>query len=219
MLPDDMTGILGFSADQVCRLTGLTMRQLRYWDRSGFFSPRFGDRRAHRPYSRVYSFRDVVGLRALALLRNVHRVPLQELRAVGARLAEQFDAPWASLTFYVAGRRVFFDDPRTGVRMDVRTGQTVFPFAMLRIAREMQDEVGRLRERDPGDVGRVVRHRYLVHNEPVLAGTRIPTTAVWNFHHAGYDTEAIIAEYPRLTPVDVRAAISYEEQRRQKRAG
>jgi hypothetical protein len=30
-----------FSAEQVCRLTGLSARQLRYWDLTGFFSPTY----------------------------------------------------------------------------------------------------------------------------------------------------------------------------------
>ncbi len=29
------------TVDQACRLTGLTRRQLTYWDRTGFFSPTF----------------------------------------------------------------------------------------------------------------------------------------------------------------------------------
>jgi uncharacterized protein (DUF433 family) len=52
-----------------------------------------------------------------------------------------------------------------------------------------------------------------VHNAWVVAGTRIPTEAIWNFHAAGYDAEAIIREYPRLTPDDVRAAIDFESRR------
>jgi uncharacterized protein (DUF433 family) len=47
----------------------------------------------------------------------------------------------------------------------------------------------------------------------------VPTTAIWNLHRAGYSTSAIIAEYPRLKPEDITAAIEYEEQARQRRAG
>ena len=38
--------------------------------------------------------------------------------------------------------------------------------------------------------------------------------AVWNFHQAGYDTQAILREYPRLTAIDIRNAIAYEHERR-----
>jgi uncharacterized protein (DUF433 family) len=40
-----------------------------------------------------------------------------------------------------------------------------------------------------------------------------PTEAIWNFHAEGYDTHAIIREYPRLAPEDVRAAIDFESRR------
>jgi uncharacterized protein (DUF433 family) len=215
-----MSALLAFSAQHVCQLTGLSMRQVRYWDRTGFFSPCYSDEHRRRPFSRVYSFRDVVGLRAIAVLRQQYRVPLQELRRVGAQLAERYESPWTSLRLYVAGQRVFFDDPTTGARVATNPpAQAVFPIEMQRIAHEMQAAVKRLRKRQAEDIGKVTQHRYVAHNAPVLAGTRIPTSAVWNFHQAGYDTAAIIREYPRLTPDDVRAAITYEEQRRQKRAG
>lgn len=57
------------SAEQVCQLTGLSARQLGYWDQTGFFSPTFvGPSRG--AYNRVYSYRDVVGLRAIAVMRK-----------------------------------------------------------------------------------------------------------------------------------------------------
>jgi len=55
--------ILAFSADDVCRVTGLSQRQLAYWDKTGFFAPEFASPK-ERPFARVYSFRDVVGLRS-----------------------------------------------------------------------------------------------------------------------------------------------------------
>jgi uncharacterized protein (DUF433 family) len=58
----------------------------------------------------------------------------------------------------------------------------------------------------------------VLNNTPVVAGTRVPTEAIWNFHEAGYDTDAIIREYPQITAADVRAAIMYEESRRPRRA-
>lgn len=211
--------ILGFSAEQVCRLTGLSMRQLRYWDQTGFFSPGYGDPNRRQPFGRVYSFRDLVGLRAIAILRNTHRVPLQELRKVGSWLQDSGDEAWTSATFHVVGRRVFFERPEDGAPVAGRPlGQTAFPFQMQKVAHEMQGAVAHQRDRCPDDVGRIVQNRYLVHNAPVLAGTRIPTSAVWNLHQAGYGVQAIIREYPRLTTEDVRAALAFEEQRRRKRA-
>jgi DNA-binding transcriptional MerR regulator len=85
-------------------LTGLSARQLRYWDETEFFSPALLDEYKRRAFGRIYSFRDVVGLRTIAILRNLHRIPLQELRRVGAWLKDNHDEPWSRLRFALEGR-------------------------------------------------------------------------------------------------------------------
>lgn len=209
-----MSELAAFTADHVCRLTGLSARQLGYWDRTEFFSPTYLDGYRRRAFGRIYSFRDVVGLRTIALLRKHHKVPLQELRRVGAWLKERHSEPWSSLRFALLGRRVLFFEPNTGDAIEPRGhGQKVLPIALEPIANEMQSAAARLRERSRHQLGRLARNRYVVHNAWVIAGTRISTTAIWNFYKAGYSDEAIIAEFPRLTPEDVRAAIEFEGKR------
>jgi len=216
----DMTEILAFSAEHVRRLTGLSDRQLRYWDETDFFRPQFAEELRHRPYGRIYSFRDVVNLRVVALLRKQHGVRLQELRTVGKRLAECPDSSWATLTLYVVGKSVLFDDPRTSQRVSARyPGQMVLPLPIAPIAAEMRLAADQLRKRNRDEIGRVMQNRFVAHNAPVLSGTRVPTEAVWNLHHAGYTASSIIEEYPRLTAEDVTVAIEFEEHRRQKQAG
>src|SRR3546814_1019024 len=65
--------VRAFGEEHVSRLTGLSVGQLRAWDRRGFFSPHYAYEDRRSPYSRVYSFRDVVGLRAIAVLKQKHR--------------------------------------------------------------------------------------------------------------------------------------------------
>lgn len=214
--------VWALTVDDVSHLTGLTYRQLAYWDRVGLFSPHLANDPG-RPFSRVYTFRDLVGLRTLALLIK-HTVSVRELREVGKRLEQDpeswTETPWASLTFYVGGRHVYFDDPATGQR---RSGlppeQHVWPVEMVKVALDARQEAGRLRDRTDDEIGKIAQHRNVVHNASVVAGTRVPTRAVWNLHHAGYDETEIIYEYPRLTQDDVRAAIAHEQQRQAKRAG
>ena len=79
--------VAAFSEEQVERLTGLTKAQLRYWDKTGFFAPKFADENRRRAYSRLYSFKDVVALRTISILRNQHNVPLQHLRKVAEKLS------------------------------------------------------------------------------------------------------------------------------------
>ena len=63
-------GILAasFSTAQAARLTGLSARQLDYWDRQGFLHPSLEQARGYGS-ARRYSFRDVVRLRVAGRLR------------------------------------------------------------------------------------------------------------------------------------------------------
>lgn len=90
---------------------------------------------------------------------------------------------------------------------------------MEKIANEMSAAAAQLKERKPEEVGKITRQRFVVHNASVLAGTRVPTSAVWNLHEAGYSAPEIIREYPRLKAEDIDAAIAHEEGRKAKQAG
>jgi len=211
-----MNDVAAFNVEQVIALTGLSARQLAHWDRIGFFPPRYSERSPSGRVTRLYTFRDLVGLRVLALLRNTYHVPLPQLRKAHAYLIEHHEDPWSTITFYVLGHSVFFDDPRDDVRREgARPAQTVFNvIPMARIERDIRAAANRLRERGADEVGRIAQYRSVMSHAPVLAGTRIPTSAVWHFHKAGYDTAAILNQYPTLTPEDVTAAIAFEEQHR-----
>ena len=210
---------MAFTAEQVCRLTGLSPGRLAYWDKQGFFAPEhFSD--AGQRFGRIYSFRDVVGLRTIAELRET--VSLQHLRRLGEWLRDhmtEHEAPWASLTFYVVGKEVMFVDPRGGPVTSSRPpGQMVFEVSVGAVADCVRADVESLRARNPEDIGRVTRNRHVLHNQPIIAGTRIPTSAIWDFHEAGYDTDAILKQYPDLTPDDVERAVEHERLRREKKA-
>lgn len=214
--------VLAFSADQVRKLTGLTVRQLRYWDHTEFFSPEHAPGYRSGSFTRIYSFRDVVGLSAIATLRNEHQFPLQKLRLVGAYLKRFHDTPWASLALYVSGREILFREPGQAEPYTSTSspGQVAFSTIELQeVARNVHSRAERLRQRQEDQVGKVERRRYVVRNLPVLAGTRVPTSAIWNLHNARYTTEQILQEYPRLEPADVTAAIAFERRHKSKKAG
>src|SRR5215211_7782715 len=119
-----------FSADQVVRLTGLSMRQLAYWDKLGFFQPQYAAEDRKTPYSRIYSFKDVVGLRTLAILKTKYKCSLSHLQTVARELSSYSTAPWAEITLYVLKKRVQFKEPETGRVRGVVDGQ----YALLPIA-------------------------------------------------------------------------------------
>lgn len=204
------TVIRAFNALHVCRLTGLSLRQLSYWDNTEFFAPFYASENRRSPFSRVYSFEDLVGLRVIAILRNERKVPLQKLRGIAEELAKYHSRPWSGLVLYVVGKEVFFKEPETDVVRKVEHPQSIFAIALDAITTDMRSRAEALRQREAGQIGHVERHRNIVHNAWAIAGTRIPTKTVWRYYQAGYDSAAIIKDYPQLTTADVSAAISHE---------
>src|SRR5262249_54886384 len=160
----------------------------RYWDRTDFFSPQFVTTETGRTFGRIYSFRDVVGLRVIAVLRNDHEVPLQRLRRVGAYLKQHHSSPWSSMRLYVSGRDVAFKNRRTDRIERARVGgQEVLEITFEPVAERVRERIEKLRQRQPEELGQVTRNRYVVHNAAVIAGTRIPVSAIRNLSDAGYD--------------------------------
>lgn len=206
--------IAAFSEDHVERLTGLTKRQLRYWDRTGFFVPAYADEDRRLAYSRLYSFKDVVALRTLSVLRKQYAVPLQHLRKVAEKLSHLENGLWTRITLYVLNRRVVFDEPGSNQMRDVVSGQYVIGIPLERIISDTTRDVRKLYERPAEKRGRIERCKHVNRNEWVVAGTRIPTAAIRRFHEAGYSMDEIIVEYPDLTKSDIQAALAHEEKLR-----
>jgi len=207
----EITSIVSaFSADQVCRLTGLTMRQLAYWDDLGFFQPQYAADDRRTPYSRIYSFVDVVGLKTLSILKNKYKCSLPHLQQVAKKLEAYSKTPWANLKLYVLKKQVQFDEPETGITRGVMDGQ----YALLPISSVIEDvrrEAEQLRQRSPSQVGQIEKHRYVSHQSPVISGTRIRVATIQRFLQAGYSTADILKEYPSLTEADIIAAKRYGE--------
>ena len=210
-----MAELLGFTSEHVSRLTRLTRRQLSYWDRTGFFSPAHAD--PGRAFGRVYTFRDLVGLKAIAVLRVDYNLPLQELRRVGEWLHERYDEPWSKLRFGLSGKTVIFIEPTSNKPTEAKgQGQRVLEVVVT--METIADEMGKAAEmlRDRSDkVGQIEKRRQVASSAWVIGGTRIRAEAIWHFHEAGYDTHGILREYPHLQAEDVKAAIEFEAKRRQ----
>ncbi len=203
--------VRAFSVDHVARLTGLSPRQLAYMDRTGFFAPEYGYADRRKPHSRIYSFKDLVALRVIAMLRLRHRIPLQRLRKVRTELTRHDAAPWTDIKLYVRGKKVHFEEPDTGRVRGALDKQYIAVYAVDEIAGDMADKAASLKRREPEDIGHVERHRYVTHNAWVVSGTRIPTAAIRQYDEDGYSVAEILREYPGLTEDDVRAALAHEE--------
>jgi uncharacterized protein (DUF433 family) len=201
------------SAEQVIHLAGITKPRLRYWEDTEALVAEHAGPGGRAPY---YTFRDAVAIRVLALLRQ-RGVQLAELRRAGKWLAERWATPWSSLGFFVDGRQVYFRDPDTDEIAAIHPrGQHAMKkvVRLEALAHSMRSKVERLGHRRRKQVGKVETKRGVMHGKSVIAGTRVPTAAIWSFHSAGYTPEQVRAEYPHLELADIRAAIDREKKAR-----
>jgi uncharacterized protein (DUF433 family) len=202
-----MAVIQAFGEEHVEKLTGLTKGQLRRWDRLGFFAPQYAYEDRHAPFSRIYSFKDVVGLRTIAVLMKQHAVSLQELRKTATELVRRGYEHWADLKLYVLKKEVYFQEPGSTDVEGVRSGQ----LAMVNVIEDVETRVAAMQKRDTSQIGHVEKQKHVARNSSVIAGTRIPTAAIRRFREAGYSKEQILKQYPTLSIQDVDGALAYEE--------
>ena len=204
--------ILALDSDRVSRLTGIPRSTLTHWENRGVFQASYIDPNPRTPFRRIYSFRDVVSLRALAQIRRDAKVPFADVLKASQYLTRFYESPWSELRFGLVSGKLVFRDPET--RKWMRTsGQHVPELNVEGIPAEITRNIPDALERDHSQLGVITRNRYVQHNKPIIAGTRIPTSSIWSFHRAGFSDRKIIDEYPHLTPEDVRAAIAFERDR------
>jgi DNA-binding transcriptional MerR regulator len=204
--------IAAFSEDQAVRLTGVRKGQLRYWDKSEFFSPSFCNDKFREGFGRIYSFRDIVSLKVLGILRNKHDVSVQHLREVKQNLASESKGAWSGVKLYVVNKRVHWVERETGLPQDVASKQYVLqPIDLDYVVDKVRGDILEIIKRDSGKVGQIERVRSLNKSAPVIGGTRITVQAIQRFHSAGYSIRQILLEYPDLKKADVEAALSFDE--------
>lgn len=200
------TDVGAFTEAQAARVTGLSVRQLRQWARTGMFPATHtaeggGGRR-------IYSFRDLVGLRTLAAIREVGRVSLTRLREAAGWLKREHETPWSSLKFWVGPKgTLYFGDPKSGAPISAGPPyQAGIPVALDEIVAQVRQQASALRHRAPADVGQIARYRGVMGNARVFAGTRILVQTVAEMLEDGVGVEEILREFPTLTAADVAAA-------------
>lgn len=129
--------ISGFRTTEVIQRTGLSRRQLAYWDKKGWFKPSILGANG-RGSSRVYSLLDVIQLKVLkkliegGLSGKYLEVSLKYLKE------HVSDTALASGSFLVASKRVLMvADPTKAVDL-ARKGQLVWLIGLDAIAEEVR---------------------------------------------------------------------------------
>jgi uncharacterized protein (DUF433 family) len=201
--------VAAYSEEQIGRMVGLTKSRLRYWARTEFFKPSFVEEDGRLPYSRFYSFKDVVALRTLEMLRVRNGVPLQHLRKVADSLAHMKDELWSRASLFVLDKKVLVVDPEFGQPQEIVSGQYVLRIPLSEVIEDTRNDILAFRSRPANTVGHLSRNRSIARNALVVSGTRIPVGSVLRLHEDGYTVDQIIAEYPDLTPEDIEAALTH----------
>lgn len=209
--PDSTSLVMAFTAEQAARLTGISPGQLVAWDAEGFFAPSLGAPQRGVAHARIYTFRDLAALRVINALRNNHRCSMAHLRDVKRKLTELGEREWLSTTLYVLNKRVIFDNPTTGTREEIVSGQGVVPIPLASVTGDLRRDVRLLQQRDGADIGKIERRRGIAGSRPVIAGTRIPIEALQSLRNAGRSIEDILDDYPSLARQDVERAVDESE--------
>lgn len=123
---------MAYNTGTVSKITGLTVRQIDYWDRAHFIKPSVQEA-SGTGTSRLYSFTDLVRLKVAKALKD-NGVSLQKIRRSVNYLKShwpEIDSPMAELKFLTDGESIFVltDDPRV-VLDTIKKGQLVMALAL-----------------------------------------------------------------------------------------
>jgi DNA-binding transcriptional MerR regulator len=140
----------GFRGPQVCKIVGITYRQLDYWARTGLVKPSLAD--AHGSGTqRRYSYRDLVRLKVIKSLLDAG-VKLQTARKAIEYIRGDLGDDWASASLVLNGTSSVL--VRTGDDLVdvVRHGQGVLNIVSLgQVVDELQASIHDLSDVASGD--------------------------------------------------------------------
>jgi DNA-binding transcriptional MerR regulator len=100
---------VGFTTAQVKALTGLSTRQLEYFELTGLLVPSIRHNQG-KGHARLYSFRDLIALRVIAQLHQEQHVSLQSVRRAVAYLQNTEALEVSQAVLAVNGDDIMFVD-------------------------------------------------------------------------------------------------------------
>ena len=132
---------LGYRAPLVCRLVGITYRQLDYWARTDLIKPSVQDARGSGS-QRLYSFPDVVQLKVIKRLLDAG-MSLKRIRQAVEILRQQLrsERPLADVTLLSDGSTIYAATSADEVVDVFRRGQGVFGIAVGPVQDELEGEL------------------------------------------------------------------------------
>jgi DNA-binding transcriptional MerR regulator len=140
-LPGLEEGPTGYRGPNVCKIVGITYRQLDYWTTTGLVTPSVRDAEGSGS-QRLYSFDDIVQLRIIKSLLDTG-VSLQRIRTAIEFVRER-GLSLRHITLLSDGQTVYaLDDQREIIDL-IAKGQGVFAIAVDPVYAELEAEITRL---------------------------------------------------------------------------
>ena len=137
---------MAYNTNTVIKITGLTMRQVDYWDRTHFIKPSIKEASGYGT-ARLYSFVDLVQLKVAKTLID-KGVSLQKIRKAITYLKKNFpdiEKPLAEMRFLTDGETIFVLTDKKGIILDtLAKGQMVFALAIGEIIQGLKGEVEKI---------------------------------------------------------------------------
>ena len=131
----------GYRAPQVCKIVGITYRQLDYWARTGLLQPSLAEARGSGT-QRLYSFGDIVQLRVVKRLLDAG-MSLKKIRSAMDILRDRLnsDQPLTDVTLLSDGITIYAAHSADEVVDVFRRGQGVFGIAVGPVQAELEGEI------------------------------------------------------------------------------
>ena len=137
---------MSFNTKTVVKLSGLTLRQIDYWDRTHFIKPSVKEAAGHGT-GRLYSFEDIVQLKVAKTLIDKGVSP-QKIRKAITYLKKNFPdvkKPLAEMRFLTDGETIFvLADNKEKILDALARGQMVFALAIGALIEELKGEVKKI---------------------------------------------------------------------------
>jgi DNA-binding transcriptional MerR regulator len=141
----------GYRVPDVCRIVGISYRQLDYWTRTGLVRPSVRDARGSGS-QRLYSFRDLALLRIIKKLLDTG-VSLQQVRkAIGTLRA--LKEPEVGTTIVSDGTRIYAVESPEAVVDLLAKGQGVFALAVDKVWTDLEGTIAKGARRRGREVAR-----------------------------------------------------------------
>jgi DNA-binding transcriptional MerR regulator len=137
-----MSGTEGYRVPEVCKIAGISYRQLDYWARTGLVTPSVRDAGGSGT-QRLYSFRDLLMLKIIKRFLDTG-VSLQRIRKAVEYLREHLGDEPTGVTLMSDGHRIYACESPEEIIDLLQQGQGVFAIALDKVWDELSESVKRM---------------------------------------------------------------------------